>query len=94
MDYWFWFTLVKIVHSPEKEPNDLFVQNIKIGIQSCKKRVHAWLYRGQILELWMEKGALSFEDSSQGHPESYTQAKKNYFLESKKCLRRDKSGKV
>jgi len=32
-----------------------------------------WLYRGQILELWLEKDDLFFEDSSQGPPASYHQ---------------------
>jgi len=37
------------------------------------KKSHAWLYRGQILELWLEKDDLFFEDSSQGPPASYHQ---------------------
>lgn len=41
-----------------------------------RKNAHAWRYRGQILELWLEKGDLFFEDSSQGHPASYHQADK------------------
>jgi len=40
------------------------------------KKSHAWLYQGQILELWLEKDDLSFEDSSQGHPASYHQVEK------------------
>lgn len=47
--------------------------HMKSGLseKAWEEKAHAWLYRGQILALWPERGVLSFEDSSRGHPESH-----------------------